>query len=221
MNILDKTLQDGSKRLGLDLSAHQRQLFLIYAQELQKWNKKINLTAIVDEKEIALRHFLDSLSCLKVYSPANGDRVIDIGTGAGFPGIPLKIYNPRINLSLLESSQKKILFLKQLARLLNFPEITFLSERVENLAKKEYYQEKYTMAVSRAVAKLDFLIKVAMPLLKKDGILIVQKGKNVSEEILTAQNILDEKKAIIEKIVSISIPFVDCKRTILLIRKRV
>ncbi|OGC04644.1 16S rRNA (guanine(527)-N(7))-methyltransferase RsmG [candidate division WOR-1 bacterium RIFOXYA12_FULL_43_27] len=147
-----------------------------YIEELLLWNKKFNLTSITDPKEIKIKHFEDSLSILQAIDLTN-QSVVDIGSGAGFPGIPLKLARPGILLTLIEATRKKTEFLNHIVKTLGLSGVVVVWGRAETLKNK--YAEKFDVAVARAVAKLPELIKLAFPLLKPGGILIAQKGPNV------------------------------------------
>lgn len=161
-------------------------LFNIYTQELIAWNKKFNLTSITDPEEIKIKHFEDSLSILQTIQLAT-QSVIDIGTGAGFPGIPLKIKCPGIKLTLLEATKKKTEFLKHIVKILNLQNVEIIWGRAEELNKKPQYKGKYDIAVARAVAKMDKLVDYCLPFVKPGGTFIAQKGPNVLDELKTVK----------------------------------
>ena len=158
---LRKLLLKGAEELNLSLFPNQIDQFLLYFEELKKWNAKVNLTGIIDDKEIIIKHFLDSLSFLKGFSPIEGIRIIDVGTGAGFPGIPLKIYSPRINLTLMEASQKKCVFLHHICRLMELQDMNIVDERLENVKNNLDFVRQFNVFLSRAVADIDEMIKQA------------------------------------------------------------
>ncbi|MEK6656263.1 MAG: 16S rRNA (guanine(527)-N(7))-methyltransferase RsmG, partial [Nitrospirota bacterium] len=175
---LRKLLLNGAEELNLSLFPNQIDQFLLYFEELKKWNEKVNLTGIIDDKEIIIKHFLDSLSFLKGFSPIEGIRIIDVGTGAGFPGIPLKIYSPRINLTLMEASQKKCVFLHHICRLMEFQDVNMVNDRLENVKNNLDFVRQFNVFLSRAVADIDEMIKYGAPLLADRGIMIFSKGKS-------------------------------------------
>lgn len=153
-------------------------LFNLYRKELLEWNQKFNLTAITGPEEIKVRHFEDSLSILQAIDLTD-QKVVDIGAGAGFPGIPLKIVRPRIKLTLIEATRKKVEFLKHMISVLDLKDTEAVWGRAEELPQ---YFGKYDVAVSRAVAKLPTLVKYCLPYLKPGGIMIAQKQDQIEEE---------------------------------------
>ena len=172
-------LISGANELNITLSAEQIQLFLDYLHILQVWNTKINLTSIKDKKEIVIRHFLDSLT---IFHFVEGEsRVLDIGSGAGFPGIPLKIANPSIEVTLLDSTQKKVYFLSDVIRKLRLKRITAVCARAESEDNgvQRYY---YDFVISRAVGTVDKLIEISKPYMVDDGEIILMRGKSGLEE---------------------------------------
>ena len=178
MNVRE-ILTSGANELGIDLSSEQTRLFIIYLHILQFWNTKINLTSIRDEKGIVIRHFLDSLTIFKFVK--GGSRILDVGSGAGFPGIPLKIVNPSIEITLLESSQKKVYFLKDVIRRLRLEGISAVCARAEsedNGVQRNYYD----FVISRAVGSVDKLVELCKPYLVDDGEIILMRGKEGFEE---------------------------------------
>jgi 16S rRNA (guanine527-N7)-methyltransferase len=172
-------LTSGADELGITLSAEQTQHFLTYLYILQAWNEKINLTSITNTKEIVIRHFLDSLT---VFHFVEGEsRVLDIGSGAGFPCIPLKIVNPSIEITLLDSTQKKVYFLKDVIRKLRLEGIAAVCARAEsedNGVQRNYYD----FVISRAVGTVDKLVEVSEPYLAHHGKIILLRGKGGLEE---------------------------------------
>lgn len=161
--------------------------FIIYARELVDWNEKINLTAITEPKEIAKKHFLDSLLVLQAYDIPYGAKVIDVGTGAGFPGIPLKIMRPDIHLTLLDSLNKRLIFLKDLLNKIDC-NADIIHARAEEASRTTEYREQFDIATSRAVAPLNILLEYCMPFVKKDGVFISLKGSNAKIELNDSKN---------------------------------
>jgi len=189
--------------------------FNLFMNILLEWNEKINLTSIIDKKEIKEKHFEDSLTILKYIK--NNDKIIDVGTGAGFPGIPLKIKNNSLNITLLDSLNKRINFLNEVIKLLNLENIETIHGRAEDIAQNNLYREKYNIAVSRAVAPLNILLEYLLPFVKIGGMVICMKGPNYQEELNNSKNaikILGGELINIEKI-----NFNNMERNIILLKK--
>lgn len=178
------------EKIEISLNDEQAQKFENYYNLLTEWNEKINLTRIVEPQEVALKHFADSLTVLKYCDIPKNASVIDVGTGAGFPGIPLKIYRPDIKLTLLDSLNKRVNFLNEVAKKNNL-EIKTLHSRAEDAGRKKDEREKYDTALSRAVARINVLCEYCIPFLKIGGNFIAMKGPDLSEE-------LDEAKSAIK-----------------------
>ncbi|MBI5399731.1 16S rRNA (guanine(527)-N(7))-methyltransferase RsmG [Candidatus Saganbacteria bacterium] len=159
-------------------------MFDLYLNELIEWNKKFNLTAITEPEKIRLKHFADSLALLDVIKLTN-ESVIDVGAGAGFPGLPLKIACPGIKLTLLEATGKKVEFLKHIISRLNLTDVTIIKGRAEETVQE--YREKFALAVARAVAKLNILAEYCLPFVKVGGLFIAYKEWPVDEEVAGAQ----------------------------------
>ena len=188
-----------------------------YKDLLLEWNNKINLTAITDEKEIVLKHFIDSCSILKYIE--NNQKIIDIGTGAGFPGIPLKIMNETLNITLVDSLNKRINFLNEVIKEVELKDIKAIHSRAEDLGRDNNYREKYDVATSRAVANLSTLLEYLMPFVKVNGICICMKGPNIEEELKEAKNAIIELSGKIEEVYNFKLPNSDIERNIIIVRK--
>lgn len=204
-------------KLGITLSEIQLKQFYNYMNLLIEWNKKINLTAITEPNEIILKHFIDSLTISKYIS--DGTRVVDVGTGAGFPGIPLKIYRQDIEITLLDSLQKRINFLDEVIRELNLEKIETIHSRVEDFGKDKRYREKFDIATSRAVANLATLSEYLLPLVKVGGKVISMKGSLIEEELENSKNAIKILGGKIEKVDEFNLPNSDISRNIILINK--
>ena len=178
-------LQQGARLLGIELGEHQLALFDLYQSELLKWNAKTNLISEKTACEIVTRHFLDSLSAAQ-FIPFQNARMVDIGCGAGFPGIPLKIALPSIQLYLLETNRKKVSFLKHIIRSLNLEAVQTIHDRTENIVLKDNWKEKFDVVISRASLKLPDLLPLGQYFLGPDGLLITLKGQAVADELDTA-----------------------------------
>ena len=205
------------KELNIKLDDKQIKNFYNFMNELIEWNEKINLTAITQPQEIIQKHFIDSLTILKYIN--ENDSIIDIGTGAGFPGIPLKLAKESLNITLLESLNKRILFLDDVIKNQNLNKIKTIHSRVEDVANNQEYREKFDIATSRAVARLNVLLEYLLPLIKLNGKCICMKGSNIEEEIKESEKALKILGGKIEKIDEFELPNSDMKRTIIVIRK--
>ena len=177
----------GAKKLGLHLSPRQLEQFHLYYQELIDWNQRVNLTAITDYEEVQIKHFLDSLTVTLAWPPRNTDlRLIDIGTGAGMPGLPLKILFPEIRLVLLEATAKKAAFLRHLKDKLGLDNVEVVVSRAEEVAYLAQYREKFDLVLSRGVAPLPTLVELTLPFCTIGGSFIAQKKGDTRLEIKQA-----------------------------------
>lgn len=205
------------KALALKLSDAQINNFYIFMNLLIEKNKVMNLTGITEPKEIILKHFIDSLTALKYIDKNNS--VIDVGTGAGFPGLPLKIADNTLEITLLDSLNKRINFLNEVIEYTGLEGITTIHGRAEDFGKNVEYREKYAIAISRAVAPLNILLEYMLPFVKVGGKCICMKGSNCDEEIENAKNAIKTLGGEIEKIDKFSLANSDNNRTILIIKK--
>jgi len=182
----------GSNDLGVKVSDHQVQLMILHAKELMAWNKKINLTAIKKPLQIAEKHFVDSIAAASFLE--NETCLMDMGSGGGFPGIPIKIMNPSLKVVLVDSSRKKVNFLKHVIRTLHLENIDAIHARVEDLHENNAYQNKYDAVISRAFTSLSDFVTFAAPFLNEKGTIYAMKGKNAEKEITsTISNKFDFK----------------------------
>ncbi len=205
---------------GFSLDRDQIRTFESYLDFLLEWNQRINLTAITDRDEIWRKHFLDSLSCLKVIPRAGSLRIIDVGTGAGFPGIPLKIAVPDIQLTLVESVGKKAEFCRLLSAQLKLRGVTILHARAEEIGCDPRHREQYDGAVARAVARLPVLAEYLLPLVKVGGWALAQKGESGPQEMDAAAGAARLLGGAPEHIVPVDLPGIAEKRFLILLRKQ-
>lgn len=211
------TVEDFSSSLGIEFLVEQKEKLYIYMQLLLEWNEKINLTAIVKPKEIILKHFIDSITISK-YIKKNS-LVADVGTGAGFPGIPLKILREDLNIALVDSLNKRINFLNEVIEKLKLSNIKAVHARAEDIGKSKEYREKFDVVTSRAVANLSTLSEYLMPLAKVNGKCLAMKGPGVQEEIENAKKAINVLGGTIQNIVEFKLPNSNIERTIVEINK--
>ncbi len=205
------------KILNINVKNQQIQQLYEYMNVLIEWNKNINLTAIVESKEIILKHFIDSLTINKYIE--KGINLIDVGTGAGFPGIPLKIIRPDINITLVDSLNKRIKFLDYTIGKLKLGNIKTIHKRAEELGRDKLYREKYDIATSRAVANVSTLSEYLIPLVKESGKCIYMKGPDIDTELEEGKKSIDVLGGKIINKDEFELPKTDIKRTIIVIQK--
>lgn len=185
---MERILQEGLRRLGLDSGEAVIGQFLTYYELLISYNQNVNLTAITAPEEVAVKHFLDSVALLGLYELPRGARVVDVGTGAGFPGLPLKLVRPDIDLTLVDALGKRVTFLRMCANTLGLTQVNCLHARAEELGKKAEHREQYDVAVSRAVANLATLSEYCLPLVRVGGTFAALKGPAAPQELSGAKN---------------------------------
>ena len=208
-------LLQNARHLGVELSEQQLTQFDVYKNELLQWNAKTNLISENSAQEIITRHFLDSLTALQFIHKPNA-RMVDVGCGAGFPGLPLKIALPTLELYLLETNRKKVSFLKHMIRLLNLSTTVVLHDRTENIIKIDTWKEKFDVLISRATFKLSELLPQGEYFLVRGGNLIALKGPNVEEELTQCTSGTEQYK--ISQFIqhNINVPFLDAHRKIII-----
>lgn len=204
---------------GIKLLPDQMYALFYYEKELISWNENFNLTTITTPQDIHIRHFLDSLSCLQVIRDRKPFRLIDVGTGAGFPGIPIKIALPEVKLTLVESIGKKADFCRYIVNELKLQEVEILHARAENIGQDSCYREQFDWSVARAVAALPTLLEYLLPLVKIGGKSLAQKGKTAHEEVEKAQHTIRLLGGELESIHAVDIPKVEEKRFLIVINK--
>lgn len=212
-----------AKTFNLELQDQQIDLFFQFGEFLLSWNEKINLTAITNPQEIITKHFLDSLVFVRYLIDENqaGNIIVgDIGTGAGFPGIPLKIVMPEIRIILIDSLLKRVNYLKHIITELNLHEITAIHARAEDMGRIQDYRGKLDFVVSRAVADLPILLEFTIPLLKVEGKLLAAKGKNPEDEIERSTKALDLLKSKVESVNKYSLGEAAEHRSLIIVNKQ-
>lgn len=201
------------------MSSNQLGNFLTFEHLLLDWNDKINLTSITEPAEIHIKHFLDSLTILKLIQNKSSSSLIDIGTGAGFPGIPLKIMLPDLSLTLVESSQKKVEFCKVAVEELHLTNTKVITARAEDLGKERNHREHYDWAIARAVAELSVLAEYLLPLVRIGGKALAMKGSSASSEIQKAERAIEVLGAEISEVVDLELPNDFGQRTLVVMKK--
>ena len=207
------------QQLGLHLTRSQVSAISLYERELIDWNTRFNLTAIRDPHEIHVKHFLDSLTCLMVLRETPFDRLIDVGTGAGFPGIPLKIIFPQMQLTLVESVGKKAEFCRHVVNILDLKRVEVVQDRAENLGQNPAYREQYDWAVARAVAILPVLAEYLLPLVKVGGSMLAMKGESGPVEAHSAERALRVLGGHLRQLLPVALPGVAEERYLVMIDK--
>ena len=205
---------DGLHQLGLELTAQQWEQFERYRQELLDWNKRVNLTAITDPEEVLIKHFLDSLSLLMAYDK-HQTRLLDIGAGAGFPGLPLKIVRPQWQVVLLEATGKKVTFLQRIIDTLQLGDVVAVHGRAEELGHKPEYRASFDVVTARAVASLPILLEYAAPFCRVGGQIILPKKGNLTEELTRGKCAAQRVGAILKNNVTVNLPGLDDGRRLL------
>ena len=180
--MFQKFMAEAAEAAGLQLNDNQLQQFTRYYEMLIEWNEKMNLTAITEAQEVAVKHMVDSLTALETGLFTAGCTVIDVGTGAGFPGLPLKIYRPDLKLTLMDSLQKRVGFLEAVVEELGLQEVACVHARAEEGARNKAYREQFDIAVSRAVARLPILAEYCLPFVRRGGHFLALKGMQYQEE---------------------------------------
>jgi 16S rRNA (guanine527-N7)-methyltransferase len=212
-------LREGAHQLGLTVTDEQVERLLRYMELLAQWNTKQNLTAITTEEDIITKHFLDSLTCVVAGYIRNGGKAIDVGTGAGFPGIPIKIVRPGLDITLLDSLNKRIAFLKHVIGELGLKGAVPLHGRAEDVARDAEHREKYPLCFSRAVAHLGVVSEYCLPFVETGGFFLAMKGPGYSEEVKEAKKAIEILGGETVEIKAFNIPFTDITHYIIVIEK--
>ena len=208
------------KALGVTLSDEQIRQFLKYFEMLVEWNEVMNLTAITEYDEVVMKHFVDSLSIVKVNGFDNVTSIIDVGTGAGFPGVPLKIMYPQLKVTLLDSLNKRLNFLNQVIEKLGLENITTVHYRAEDGARKAELREQFDCVVSRAVANMSTLCEYCLPYAKVGGCFVAYKSGNAEEEIDKAKKAVHLLGGVKENAIYFDLPDSDIGRSLVIVKKK-
>ena len=216
---MNKLLLDKVNKLSIELNEKQVKQFIKFYEMLVEWNKVMNLTGITEYDEVVEKHFVDSLSIVNVVDMNDIHKVIDIGTGAGFPGIPLKIAFPHLEITLLDSLNKRIKFLNAVIDELGLDNIHTIHGRAEDFAKQENYREKYDLCVSRAVANLSTLSEYCLPYVAVDGMFVPYKSGDIEEELNNSKKAIQILGGKIENTFKFELPGTDIGRSFVKIKK--
>ncbi|MCH8341959.1 MAG: 16S rRNA (guanine(527)-N(7))-methyltransferase RsmG [Chloroflexi bacterium] len=211
--------EQADSQFGVRLNARQLEAFDWYAAELQSWNQRFNLTSVTDREQIEIKHFLDSLSCLRVMHPEPGARIVDIGTGAGFPGIPIRIACPQVHMLLVESIGKKAQFCQHIVDELELTNVAVIHSRAEQVGRLPEYREQFDWALARAVANLPTLLEYLLPLVKVGGGAIAQKGDTAPAEAQSARVAMGVLGGELTEIIPVELPGVAESRHLIVMRK--
>ncbi len=216
---MEKLVQDAGTLFNLHITGRQVMLFTAFEKELLEWNQKFNLTAIRDAESIRTKHFLDSLSCVLAWKGTPPNHLIDVGTGAGFPGIPLKILYPNLKLTLVESVGKKAMFCQHVVRVLGLEHVDVIQARAEELGQDVGHREKYDWAVARAVANLNVLSEYLIPLVRVGGTMLAQKGESGPAEAQSAEKAMKLLGGKLKQLIPVNLPGVADDRYLILVDK--
>lgn len=213
-------LRIGAQELGIELNDGQLEKFERYAEILVETNRKLNLTRITDPRDIVTHHYLDSLTCLAAANVPGGSKCIDIGTGAGFPGIPIAIARPDLDLTLMDSVKKKLDFIKRAAENIGLDNVQLVNLRAEDAGRDARYREQYDIAWARAVSEMKVLVELCLPLVRVGGHFVAQKSSDVDEEICSARPIIGQLGAKVERDLRIQVSGTDIVRRLIVLAKK-
>ena len=208
------------KQQGVSLTQQQQQQFKLYFETLVEWNKKVNLTAITQKKQVYIKHFYDAISPSFFVNINTLHNLADIGSGAGFPALPLKICFPHLQITIIDCLQKRITFLQHLTSILRLTDIQLVHGRAEQLAREKQYRDKYDLVTARAVAKLAVLNELCLPFVKKEGIFVAMKGPTDCVELKEANFSCTQLKSSVSSTHQLQLPFDYGERNIIVIQKK-
>jgi 16S rRNA (guanine527-N7)-methyltransferase len=216
---MEKLVHDAQSLFNVHITGRQVLALMTYEKELLAWNQKFNLTAIRDSESIRTKHFLDSFSCALAWKSAPPTQLIDVGTGAGFPGIPLKILYPNLKLTLVESVGKKAMFCQHIVRVLGLEQVEVIQARAEELGQNSQYREKYDWAIARAVANLNVLSEYLIPLVRLGGSMLAQKGESGPAEAQSAEEAMALLGGKLKQLIPVNLPSVAEDRYLVVVEK--
>ena len=216
---MENLAREALSLFNVHMTGRQVMSLITYERELLDWNQKFNLTAIRDAESIRTKHFLDSFSCVQAWKAAPPRRLIDVGTGAGFPGIPLKIIYPSMQLTLVESVGKKAMFCQHIVRVLGLEGVNVIQARAEDVGQRKEHRETYDWAVARAVANLNVLSEYLLPLVKIGGTMLAQKGESGPAEAQSAEKAMKILGGKLKQLIPVNLPGVADDRFLVLVDK--
>jgi 16S rRNA (guanine527-N7)-methyltransferase len=216
---MEKLAQAAQSLFNIHLTGRQVMSLITYERELMDWNQKFNLTAIREMEAIRTKHFLDSFSCVLAWKATPPNRLVDVGTGAGFPGLPLKILYPNLQLTLVESVGKKAMFCQHIVRVLGLDNVDVVQARAETIGQIPKHREAYDWAVARAVANMNVLSEFLLPLVKVGGMMLAQKGESGPAEAQSAEGAMKLLGGRLKQVVQVNLPGVVDDRFLVLVEK--
>ncbi len=216
---MEQQLNQGLVEMGFTPTDRQIRQFIQFYNLLVEWNKKMNLTTLTEPMEVVIHHFLDSASCARTTQYEKCSKIVDLGTGAGFPGIPLSILYPEKHFTLVDSLAKRINFLKVVSETLGLQNVELVHARAEDAARKVEYRESFDGVVSRAVAALPVLLEYTVPFLKVNGWFICQKGPKWQEELKESEGAIKNLSVTLEEVISVVIPNTDLSHQVMVFKK--
>lgn len=205
--------------LGIELNDWQRKQFTIYFETLVEWNEKVNLTALTTQEDVYLKHFYDSISAAFYFDFDKDLQLCDVGAGAGFPSIPLKICFPQLNVTIVDSLQKRISFLNHLAERLELNDVNFYHDRAESFGKNIKFRGTFDIVTARAVARMSVLSELCLPLTKRNGVFIAMKGAQADEELIKAKQAISLLGGQVDQTYTFTLPQEESERSIVIIKK--
>ncbi|MBN8236494.1 16S rRNA (guanine(527)-N(7))-methyltransferase RsmG [Halobacillus kuroshimensis] len=214
------TFLNALKEQGIELNEQQQHQFQRYFEILVEWNEKMNLTAITDQEGVYLKHFYDSLTAAFYYDFSEPLRICDVGAGAGFPSLPLKIVFPHLKVTIVDSLKKRITFLNHLAHELELDDVAFYHDRAENFGKNTSFRESYDLVMARAVARMSVLSELCLPLTQKGGRFMAMKGPNLRDEMEEAEIAIQTVGGEVKDIYTFELPEEGSERNIAIVEKR-
>ncbi len=212
-------LMDCANQMHIDLTEEMSEQFMQYSALLLAWNEKMNLTAITDPREVVLKHFVDCLSLVPYLDLDENSAIIDVGTGAGFPGMPVKIACPDVEITLLDALNKRLTFLEEVTEELGLSGVHFVHSRAEDGGQNPEYREKFSHCVSRAVANMSVLAEYCLPYVRVGGYFVALKGPDVARELEESKNALGILGGVVKEVIDIQIPYTDLAHNLVIIEK--